>query len=412
MYGVTVCTNMIFTTILYLLCMIFYWKSAPWKPILFSLFLFVDFSFWGSVLIKVPQGGYVAIILSLCFFVLMFVWYLGEYKLKKYFKYNAYSTQIQFVPRRILPWTQADEQHLQSLESEEEKDISPYKKSSKAVVPVKDEDSSSTSEVDVSHSEQSKEDTLSSSDVKKNKEPKLSARTSANQSSTSSDKSTNRQITLPPQFTPSLSDSFLKIRMRTSDNSSTVLKAVRFPQVVVFITDSKYNTPRVFEEFLNLFRGYPQTVVFLKIHNANSPYVQEDSQVSVRRFTRRSAKYMNNSENNENNEKSSESSSVSSTSNPDDEGEEVYLMQTAYGYADTKVDILERIKLAQEHGFPKIDPNKLTFVVPAVSIQVVNPSIFWRIPLYLYSKMKSLFVGVINRQLPLNTVTVGTVAPL
>eukprot|EP01125_Pyxidicula_operculata_P003748 TRINITY_DN1501_c0_g1_i1.p1 TRINITY_DN1501_c0_g1~~TRINITY_DN1501_c0_g1_i1.p1 ORF type:complete len:446 (-),score=126.83 TRINITY_DN1501_c0_g1_i1:377-1714(-) len=445
MYGVTVCTNMIFTTFLYMLCMRFTWKLQWWKVMLFSVFLFIDVSFWTSVLVKVPNGGYVAIIISFCFFLLMLIWFLGEYRLKKFFKHNTISTQLKGLPHRILPWTDDDEDGTKiSVDSVDKKTtvlmMSPTSHSvSKDKKKIKRKDrsysSSSSSETEsprddgasndgktvqtklnIQNGGDQDDDSSSDDDViideKKGKSTpkkssKSSSKTSKNppketpptgKSNSSSNKTKNEPTKI--QDINNWTSGLLKFRMLSTGQrvESKPLKVAKFPHVMVFITDSKYNTPRVFEEFIRLFHGFPETTIFLKIHNANTPFIPRDRQVQVRQFLASDLP-----SNQEGNKKYTNFK----------EEESFYLIQASYGYADTKVDLVDSIKLAQQHDLPStIDADNVTFVVPAVTIRVVNKRWYWRWILYLYSAMKSLFVGAINKQLPTNTMSVGTLATL
>jgi len=100
-YGVTICTMMILTTILYACVMFFRWRMEGWKVGLFCIFLVVDLFFWGSVILKIPLGGWVAIVFSCVFLIPMLIWYVGEYRLRRYWHSHRTSTPIQLLPSRL-----------------------------------------------------------------------------------------------------------------------------------------------------------------------------------------------------------------------------------------------------------------------------------------------------------------------
>jgi len=85
-YGFTVCTMMIVTTVFYSIVIYAYFKLSIFFSVLFMLFFLVDASFWGATIFKVPQGGWVAILIALVLSFSMLTWMAGEYYLSKYLK--------------------------------------------------------------------------------------------------------------------------------------------------------------------------------------------------------------------------------------------------------------------------------------------------------------------------------------
>ncbi|KAG6415902.1 hypothetical protein SASPL_123321 [Salvia splendens] len=83
-YGLAVMSVMFITTFLMALVMIFVWQRSIMVAALFLIsFWIVEGAYLGAALTKVPQGGWVSLLLALFFMFLMFVWHYGTRK-----KYN------------------------------------------------------------------------------------------------------------------------------------------------------------------------------------------------------------------------------------------------------------------------------------------------------------------------------------
>ena len=77
-------TVMFITTFLMALVIVFVWQKSTAIAAVFLLFFwFIEGVYLSAALIKVPQGGWVPLVLSLIFVVIMFVWHYGTRK-----KYN------------------------------------------------------------------------------------------------------------------------------------------------------------------------------------------------------------------------------------------------------------------------------------------------------------------------------------
>jgi len=100
-YGVTVCGVMILTTSLYIIVMTSVWHSHWLKIVPFFLFYIVDGPFFASNLTKIPQGGWVSIMLASVFSSVMLCWYFGETQLAKYFPAMFQPVTIEAFKRRI-----------------------------------------------------------------------------------------------------------------------------------------------------------------------------------------------------------------------------------------------------------------------------------------------------------------------
>ncbi|XP_030482569.1 potassium transporter 4 [Cannabis sativa] len=83
-YGLACMTVMFITTFLMSLVIIFVWQKTMWLAAAFLLFFWlIEGVYLSAAFIKVPQGGWVPIALSLFFMAIMYVWHYGTRR-----KYN------------------------------------------------------------------------------------------------------------------------------------------------------------------------------------------------------------------------------------------------------------------------------------------------------------------------------------
>ncbi|XP_073135061.1 potassium transporter 4-like [Henckelia pumila] len=83
-YGLAVMSVMYITTFLMALVMVFVWQRSIILATVFLLFFWIVEAFYiSAAFIKVPQGGWVSLVLSFIFMFIMFVWHYGTCK-----KYN------------------------------------------------------------------------------------------------------------------------------------------------------------------------------------------------------------------------------------------------------------------------------------------------------------------------------------
>ncbi|KAJ3262423.1 hypothetical protein HDU77_000341 [Chytriomyces hyalinus] len=76
-FGIGVTVTMTCTTLFYILAMKYVWHARPWQTYLFSVcFMFLDVFFFMASLQKLPSGGWIAILLGLFIFSLMYTWYI------------------------------------------------------------------------------------------------------------------------------------------------------------------------------------------------------------------------------------------------------------------------------------------------------------------------------------------------
>ncbi|KAI3459889.1 hypothetical protein Pfo_016552 [Paulownia fortunei] len=88
-YGLAVLSVMLITTFLMALVMVFVWQRSVVLAAAFLLFFwFIEAPYLSAACIKVPQGGWLSLVLSLIFMFIMFVWHYGTRKKYNYDLYN------------------------------------------------------------------------------------------------------------------------------------------------------------------------------------------------------------------------------------------------------------------------------------------------------------------------------------
>jgi KUP system potassium uptake protein len=100
-YGLTVCSDSLITTILYIAVLRCVWKKHLIFICLFSLFLIIDLSFWSSNAIKFIDGAWIAILISLIFFFIAASWHYGEKRLKNYLRIYSITASLNDLPMRF-----------------------------------------------------------------------------------------------------------------------------------------------------------------------------------------------------------------------------------------------------------------------------------------------------------------------
>ncbi|XP_073281237.1 potassium transporter 4-like [Primulina huaijiensis] len=82
-YGLAVMSVMFITTFLMALVMVFVWQRSIILAVVFLLFFWIiEALYLSAACVKVPQGGWVSLVLAVIFMFIMFVWHYGT--LKKY----------------------------------------------------------------------------------------------------------------------------------------------------------------------------------------------------------------------------------------------------------------------------------------------------------------------------------------
>ncbi|KAJ3223336.1 hypothetical protein HDU81_009234, partial [Chytriomyces hyalinus] len=76
-FGIGITVTMTCTTLFYILALKYVWHAQPWQTYLFSIcFMVLDLFFFMASLQKLPSGGWIAIVLGLVIFSLMYTWYI------------------------------------------------------------------------------------------------------------------------------------------------------------------------------------------------------------------------------------------------------------------------------------------------------------------------------------------------
>jgi KUP system potassium uptake protein len=79
-YGIAVTGDMVITTLLASIVFIEIWRWSKLKTyLLVALFLTIDLAFFGANVLKIPDGGWVPLLIGIVIFVLMLTWKTGRY---------------------------------------------------------------------------------------------------------------------------------------------------------------------------------------------------------------------------------------------------------------------------------------------------------------------------------------------
>ncbi|UJR20259.1 hypothetical protein I4U23_023390 [Adineta vaga] len=246
-YGVTVCSVMLITTILYL-CVMYYTWHKPWYFILpFSLFLIIDMYTWASNATKIPTGGWVAIVISLVFFIFGFCWFFGQSNLKRFLKINAQTTNLQTLAIRL------------GISTANTRQNSRY---SLADLPV----------ISTANRISFEDDSNSDSDeefIFQRKKPLTHVQSRVNLLQ-------NVSILPLPDVSPYANE--------TNENTDNIISAVVTPTVGCFLTNSSKHTPHVFENFLARTCSFPHVIVFLRIKHTKASTVDNEERLTVKQY--------------------------------------------------------------------------------------------------------------------------------
>jgi KUP system potassium uptake protein len=89
-YGIAVTGDMVITTLLASVVFREIWGWSKLKTaLLVGLFLTIDLAFFGANVLKIPDGGWVPLLIGVVIFVLMLTWKNGRYMLYKHLKSEA-----------------------------------------------------------------------------------------------------------------------------------------------------------------------------------------------------------------------------------------------------------------------------------------------------------------------------------
>ncbi|UJR26449.1 hypothetical protein I4U23_007779 [Adineta vaga] len=242
-YGVTVCSVMLITTILYMCVMRYVWNHHWILVLLFGIFLIIDVYFLAANAIKFFEGAWVAVLIAIFFLILGFCWYYGQGILRQYLHNNAQTTALTQLTRRLGMDT-SEEPILQA-----ENHPLPHEKS----IPV--EHQTTSSDEDDEHRIDPASNIL---------QPMISENASSK---------TNRI-------------SFINMNDQTEFHTSTAgsIACTITPGLGVFLTTSSRHTPHVFERVLERVHALPQVVIFLKMEYARIPIVDISRRLKIHTY--------------------------------------------------------------------------------------------------------------------------------
>jgi K+ transporter len=231
-YGVTVCSVMVITTILYMMVMRCTWLKPIWLVILFGIFLIIDlYTFAAIYTTKIDSGGWVALIIAVSLFIFSFSWYYGNIRLNHYLSENCKTNLLEDLPTRF--GIKGRDRLSNEIDQEQLND-------------------SSSDDGDDNHAEQRR----------------IKRQILHNQLSISVIENTQNSIVMD------------NVEHNESLNESNVITR----GVGCFLTTSKKYTPYVFENFVKRMHAHQQVLIFLKLDYARMPYIEDDKRLIVRVF--------------------------------------------------------------------------------------------------------------------------------
>ncbi|UJR22627.1 hypothetical protein I4U23_025668 [Adineta vaga] len=245
-YGVTVCSDMLITTILYMCVMRYVWKHHWIRVILFGLFLFIDVYFLAANAVKFFEGGWVALLIAIFFFILGFSWYHGQTLLRQHLHCYAQTTALFQLPARLgfLNGTNTIITETKNEELQRSKSLA--------------------LERQMTNSDE--EDARRTIPLINILPP------SASLLSDEKDESHNSSVNGHGE------DSVF----RTSLTGHVVFTIT--PGLGVFLTTSSRHTPHVFERVLARIHALPQVPIFLKLEYARIPIVDISQRLKVQKY--------------------------------------------------------------------------------------------------------------------------------
>jgi KUP system potassium uptake protein len=246
-YGVTVCSVMVITTVLYMCVMRFTWHK-PWYLILpFGIFFIIDMYTLAANAAKIPAGGWVAIVIAVGFFIFGFCWFFGQMNLFRFRKTHSQTTSLHTLSIRL------------GLSNNNTRLNSRYSLSDLPVI-------STTNRI------QFEEDSDSDSDdifavQHKEKLPKVQSQVNLIQN-------------VPVASSHNIPMEFEQTEGSTNDR----IEAVITPGVGCFLTTSKKHTPHVFENFLFHMHSVPQLIIFLQIEHTKMSTIKNSERLKIKQY--------------------------------------------------------------------------------------------------------------------------------
>ena len=231
-YGVTVCSVMVITTILFMMVMRWTWLKPLWLVALFGIFLIIDlYTFAAICTTKIGSGGWVAILIAAVIFIFSFSWYYGNIRLRYYLSENCKIHLLENLSTRLglKMFTSVDLEEISSSDDEDEEEQRRRKRKRKFFT------------------DQRRRNTLATVE------------------------NLHQRITLEP--------------IDGEQNDPATEKTVLTPGIGCFLTTSKKYTPYVFENFLNQMHAHQQILIFLKLEYARMPNIDNDQRLIIRQYS-------------------------------------------------------------------------------------------------------------------------------
>lgn len=244
-YGVTVCSVMVITTILYMMVMRWIWLKPIWLVILFGIFLIIDLYTLAAICTtKIDSGGWVAILIAAVVFIFSFSWYFGNMRLRFYLAEHSKIHLLENLSTRL------------GMKSNDFS-LEPTNQGEKG-----DDDAPSTDDED--------EDIQYHAHSKRRHERRRKR--------VLSDEKNSIQISF-------VENSSQSIEMKNGQIEVVEDRTVITPGVGCFLTQSRKYTPYVFENFVHQMHAHQQILIFLKLEYARMPNIDDDQRLIVRVFS-------------------------------------------------------------------------------------------------------------------------------
>ncbi|CAF0835801.1 unnamed protein product [Adineta ricciae] len=244
-YGVTVCSDMLITTILYMCVIRYVWKRHWIRSALFGLFLFIDGFFLSANAVKFFEGGWVALVIAIFFFIIGFSWYYGQTLLRQYLHSYAQTTALFQLPTRLgFPNV-----------------------TSAAIVETRNEELERSKSLPLE-----RQSTVTDSDNGRRTIPIINI--------------------LPPSATLTNDERNESRSSSTSPTQENLFRTsltghVTFtvtPGLGIFLTTSSRHTPHVFERVLARVHALPEVSIFLKLEYARIPVVDIGERLKMQKY--------------------------------------------------------------------------------------------------------------------------------
>ncbi len=315
-YGVTVCTVMVITTLLYTGVLRYTWHL--WWPVvlLFPLF-FVAFD--GAFLVanyyKIPEGAWVALLIALVLTMVLLSWWIGETRLRTHQTEHLPHLELEQVARTLSDGHSSYEcliSRKATPATSVASDVAARKSTDDKVCTRKSLDGklsvvsmdtftnaavSSPSKKTSSNSDSSGTSS-SESNTSKSYEAAAPNKSSQQHSSTSNAQQVEEGAAQPasagvpavPLSVPSVSHSVgVSTKQLLSDTRAQALAsaldqlslAVRIPGCGVFLSTSALELPVCFENYVVRFPTLSETIIFLSVHHEEVPVVARTSRIEL-----------------------------------------------------------------------------------------------------------------------------------